>query len=424
LFFFVINVFLIGKIFSDPKKVFASDFPQYYSAALIVKEGKGNQVYDINTQEEYQFRVFGLQTRTSVVPFRNPPFAAFLYIPLVTYTLFQSFGIFASFNFILLFLITYLSLKTFHNVGKIALLPILPLAFYPNTLSIVRGQVSILILVLFLVFYSLLKSRPFLAGVVYSLLLIKLQFAIVGFPFFLIMTKQKKRFALGTAISALALFLISLYISGPNTLLSYPNFLLSTESAFFGSPVQTMFSLHNFFSFVFRGLNSNQIYIYLSQAVLYIFTIFFFIAAFKKTTGFKSVDELNADMSSSFGGRSHKVRAGDHALQGVEDVIRKSREANYDTLFVSATLFLTVFSVHVLPYDLSLFFVAILILLNRAFSDKSKNSWIVLLLAGLMFVLPNLVIADIYSFSPLILFLIGFFILLTNPLGTQSKIEA
>ena len=199
LFFFVINVFLIGKIFSDQKKVFASDFPQYYSAALIVKEGKGNQVYDINTQEEYQFRVFGLQTRTSVVPFRNPPFAALLYIPLVAYTLFQSFGIFASFNFILLFLIPYLSLKTFHNVGKIALLPILPLAFYPNTLSIVRGQVSILILVLFLVFYSLLRSRPFLAGVVYSLLLIKLQFAIVGFPFFFDNDKAKEKICPGNS---------------------------------------------------------------------------------------------------------------------------------------------------------------------------------------------------------------------------------
>ncbi|MCH7641113.1 DUF2029 domain-containing protein [Patescibacteria group bacterium] len=378
LFFFVINVFLIGKIFSDQKEVFKSDFPQYYSAALMVKEGKGNQLYNIDTQGEYQYRVFGLQTRTSVVPFRNPPFAVLLYIPLVAYTLFQSFGIFASFNFILLFLIIYLSLKTFNNVGKIAFLPILPLAFYPNTLSIVRGQVSILMLVFFLVFYGLLKSKPFLAGVVYSLLLIKLQFAIVGFPFFLIITRQKKGFILGTVISSLALFLISLYISGPNTLLAYPSFLLSTESAFFGSPVETMFSLHNFFSFVSASSNSNPIYIYLSQAVLYIFTIFFFL--------------------------------------------RKSREANYDTLFVSATLLLTVFSVHVLPYDLSLFFVAILILLNRAFSDKSKNSWLVLALAGLMFVLPNLVIADIYSFSPLFLFLIGFFILLTNPLSTQSKI--
>lgn len=378
LLFFVINVLLIKNIFSDQRNVFASDLPQFYSAALMTKEGKGQMIYDIETHEEYQNRVFGLETRIAVVPFRNPSFAVLLYLPFTTFNLVQSYGIFAIFNFVLLFLIAYRSSKIFNQVKTSFLLPILPLAFYPNTLSIVRGQISILMLVFFLVFYNLLKSRPFFAGVVYSLLLIKPQFAIVGFPFFFIITRQKRRFILGTALSFLALLLISLFLSGFKALVAYPNFLLSTENILFGSPAWAMFSLNNFFSFILRFLSPNPIYLYLSQAALYLFTIFFFL--------------------------------------------RKSRESNYDTKFLSAAIFLTVFSVHVLPYDLSLLFVPILILLNRAFSDKSKNSWVMIVIAGLIFVIPNLVIADIYAFGPLILFLIGFLILITNPLNTQSKI--
>ncbi len=45
------------------------------------------------------------------------------------------------------------------------------------------------------------------------------------------------------------------------------------------------------------------------------------ITAFKRTP--LSGGELNADVSSSFGGRPDKVGTGDHASRGVEDVINQ-----------------------------------------------------------------------------------------------------
>ena len=73
---------------------------------------------------------------------------------------------------------------------------------------------------------------------------------------------------------------------------------------------------------------------------------------------------------------------------------------------------MTLFPIHVLPYDLTFLIIPVLIFLNRALENKDKNACIAFILANVIFILPNLVIGDTYAISPLILFIMGLYLLL------------
>src|SRR5579864_2353107 len=55
------------------------DFPEFYAAAKIVSAGRGHELYQARTQEEFQTLYFG-----GVGPyFNHPPFEILLYLPFV-----------------------------------------------------------------------------------------------------------------------------------------------------------------------------------------------------------------------------------------------------------------------------------------------------------------------------------------------------
>lgn len=373
--FLLVNILLVKWIFSNKAAIVKSDYPHYYLAGLLARKGEGQFLYNLDVNREYQSRAIK-PYKKPVGLFRNPPFASLVYLPFSLLAFFQSYLVFAIFNIILLFLITFLSSKIFNNFSKSWLIYLLPFAYYPNGLSVLKGQISIFVAVVFLIFYLLFKKGSFWAGAVYSLLLVKPQFYLVGLPFFLIISKDRKKFITGVFMSTLLIFLTSIFIAGWETVVNYPYFLFSTETSSFGSYIEVMFSLNNFFSYLIEFLRIENIWAYIFQLVLYLFTFFVFL--------------------------------------------KRRNFASYDSLFLSATIFTGVFAIHVLPYDLSFTFVAILILLNYAFASKKRNSMLALFLATLMFILPNLEVFGVYAFSPLLLFLITLYILRSDLLNLRK----
>src|SRR4029079_16102116 len=59
------------------------DFTIFYTAGKVVNEGRGRQVYDLETQFALQ-RSFApeVKHRENALPFNHPPFEALLFVPL------------------------------------------------------------------------------------------------------------------------------------------------------------------------------------------------------------------------------------------------------------------------------------------------------------------------------------------------------
>ena len=62
---------------SFPLRKQGADFPEFYAAARIVLEGRGHQLYDIATQEQFQIRYSG---RIGTY-FIHPAFETLIYLP-------------------------------------------------------------------------------------------------------------------------------------------------------------------------------------------------------------------------------------------------------------------------------------------------------------------------------------------------------
>lgn len=140
---FVVHASLL-LIFVHPSRVRYKDYVQYYSASQVVKEGKGNKIYDLNTQKEYHDINLQADKREYIAPFRNPAFATVFYLPFTGLSLIDSYGVFTIFNFLLFIIIGYFITITFKFIKHISYSVILLTAYCPTTLSIIKGQITLL----------------------------------------------------------------------------------------------------------------------------------------------------------------------------------------------------------------------------------------------------------------------------------------
>ncbi|OGM26873.1 hypothetical protein A3D00_03225 [Candidatus Woesebacteria bacterium RIFCSPHIGHO2_02_FULL_38_9] len=359
--FLVVSNLLLYYMARNTKTVYNSDFVSYLTAGLLVREGRGERIYDLNTQSFYQKRVFWPMDRGDILPFRNPPFVALFFTPFAKMSFLEAYFIYLAFNIGILLVITVLISKTFKKLFNNKFWFILPFAFYPITLSLAKGQIAILLVLVTLLLYCFSRTRPFLAGSVYSLFLIKPHYFLFGFPFILLLIPDKKRFLKGVFISVLILLLVSLYVAGLSSIISYPNFLLRTESETFGSPM----------GIPGKGMVS-----------LYSSLITFLPGSMGKTLSFLVFSFL-------------------YSLSLLFFTKRKGR-LSFDRLFLIAIIFMSIFSTHTLPYDLSFLLIPIFILIN-----SQKTSF----LPWLLFVIPNLLVGGSQGLNPFILLIVSFYLL-------------
>ena len=350
------------------------DFVSYYSATSIVADGSGRNLYDLKMQHSYQREVMGENEVGWVLPFRGLSFTTLIYLPLTFFPLSQAYFIFVIFNVLMLMTIFYLLRQNFNNIKKRAPhLFFLIFLFFPIIETQVMGQLSIILTLFTLLIFILYKNKkPFWSGFVSSFFLLKPQY-LIAIPFFILLTRKRGLFLLGFAISFLLLTGMSVGISGFESILNYPSFLLKTETGDYGTVIAKMLG---FYSFVYYLLpNVPKSYIFLINFGVYILTIIIF-----------------------------NIR---------------QETLSLERLF-SAVVFLTLaLAIHVWGFDYSLLIVPFYILLNNNFKSKITREGVIFL--TLIFILPFLVLLNIKPFMSLILGGMGMFLLYPKYFNLQQK---
>jgi hypothetical protein len=210
--------------------ILATDFRAYYTAARMLLGGVRSDFYSPATQLAWQQAwVPELNGIAELNPFRNPPFVAALFAPLGLLPPEIAFVIWSAFNLGLLCALLVLSRRALAVCGprsrRRALL--LSVSFLPVVVTLMLGQVSLLLTIGLLSAWTALRSgRDGRAGLALALLLIRPQFILL--PALLLVVHRRWR-AVGTlACVGVALFIVSLALVGWDGLVSYAQLVTGT----------------------------------------------------------------------------------------------------------------------------------------------------------------------------------------------------
>lgn len=212
------------------------DFRSYYTAGYMLRTGQDSLLYNYPTEEHLQDTL--VAPAPAALPFFAPPFTAIPFA-LISYAPYlAALLIFALVNLILLALAVRVMRPHLRALSdRWPLTPtLLFFSFLPVGLTLVMGQLSILILLIdCLAFAALEAGSPFLAGLILSLALMKFQTALPVALLFLLW--RRWRFVLGFLIGSSALLVLSAWMFGFQNLASYLRSIIHM-SALAGTPLQ------------------------------------------------------------------------------------------------------------------------------------------------------------------------------------------
>lgn len=244
-----INILVVSTAFyASSIFTYTSDLAPHIIAGRIIKEGKGDLLYDINTQTYYDKILIDegnfQRTKIDLLPYRYLPFVAAPYLlPIPNPT--TVYRIFILIN-LLIFTLAALLLKGVSGRWSKRNVLIIT-ACTPAAIAIIMGQLSILILAIFLTTIVLLeRGKNLPAGLLAGTLLIKPQF-LLALPILLLASKGRKgmaKFFLGASLTLVGLLAISTIISGGDFFIAYPKFLMVTAGPLYGTFTNHMFTLH------------------------------------------------------------------------------------------------------------------------------------------------------------------------------------
>lgn len=200
------------------------DFTVFYTAGIIVREGRASQLYDGATQQAVQRQfVTDADIRRGALPYIHPPFEALLFLPLTYLPYSVAFTLWNAINLGLLFVVAALLRDSVSVLRTIALwkLVLIALAFFPVFANFHQGQDAILLLLLVVLgFRALERGEDFTAGLWLGLAVFKYHLMV---PLFLILALWKGwRLVAGFAAMAAAVAALSIAIVGWRGGLEYP----------------------------------------------------------------------------------------------------------------------------------------------------------------------------------------------------------
>ncbi len=204
------------------------DFTIFYTAGKCIIQGRGRQLYDLETQFAIQLEFAPqVKQRENPLPFNHPPFEALLFAPLARLPYVAAYLVWAGFNIALLLGFCILLRPRLPSLHRF--FPALPLlamfAFFPLIVALLQGQDSILLLFLYgLAFSAWATGRPFVAGLCLGLALFKFQLVL---PFLLVLLIRRQwRAIVGFVVTAFGLLLVSAAVVGWSGVMAYPGFVL------------------------------------------------------------------------------------------------------------------------------------------------------------------------------------------------------
>jgi len=210
------------------------DFSEFYAAGQMVRHGAGNSLYDLRVQAEFQLQVAPVHAF-----YLRPPFEALLFVPF-TYLSYRaaytawvllSFGLLAGVARLIQKNTNVLAAMLQYTRGipvDFGLLLVVFLTFAPIMDCFLIGQDSVLMLMIYtLVFLTLKRGRELEAGGTLACGLFKFHLVL---PFAIIFAfRRRGSFLLGFAVIALLLVAISMLVSGPGVIVTYPKMFLNSQ---------------------------------------------------------------------------------------------------------------------------------------------------------------------------------------------------
>jgi hypothetical protein len=209
------------------------DFRTQYAAGYMVRTGHARQLYDY--EDTLQMQNALVSQSDKALPFIHLAYEALLYLPFSFVSYQNAYFLFFAANVALLAWAFFLLRPYLSGMAEIwSYLPAaIFLCFLPVTMTLVEGQNSIVLLVLMImVLLRIDRGDDGWAGFLFGLASVKFQYVVpVALLFFI---WRRWRFLGGLAISAAAMILVSVWLTGVAGFLSYFR-LLASMSAHFSS---------------------------------------------------------------------------------------------------------------------------------------------------------------------------------------------
>jgi len=200
------------------------DFTAFYTAGTLLREGRGDQIYNSRAQEEAQ-QAFATDSdiRQGPLPYIHPPYEALLFLPLTFLPYREAFVVWDALNLGMLLAISLMVRRTLPLLQPIPLWEwvLALLAFFPVFATLLQGQDAILMLLLLVLSFRALDSKSeFIAGCWLGLGVFRFHLVI---PLVLILGLWKyRKLVIGFAATASSALVISITIVGWRTALRYP----------------------------------------------------------------------------------------------------------------------------------------------------------------------------------------------------------
>lgn len=204
-----------------------NDFIAFYTAARMVWDGKGTQLYDLPEQTAYQEGILrSLHTefrfRDGLLAYNHPPFEILWYIPLGGLSYLKAYWVWLGVSLFCVLAGVCLLLRFPRNLGRGRLVQYLlgSLAFFPVFINLLQGQDSATLFLFWtLGYWNLVRAKEATAGIWLSLLLQKFQ---VVLPTLLVLVILRRwRVLSGFLAGSIVLLAISLVLVGPSGIESY-----------------------------------------------------------------------------------------------------------------------------------------------------------------------------------------------------------
>lgn len=208
-----------------------SDFISYYTAARMMQDGVGSDLYDLNRQSLYQDSILKslespFRFRDGLLAYNHPPFEIAWYLPLAHLSYLPAYLVWVIVSLACFVAGVWLLVRSPEQSWTSAVLPMLgSLAFFPVFIALLQGQDSATLFLFWVLAYRRMQQgREAWSGFWLSLMLQKFQILIP--TLFILVLRRRGRILAGFLGGSVMLLLVSLALVGFSGLESYLRLLI------------------------------------------------------------------------------------------------------------------------------------------------------------------------------------------------------
>jgi hypothetical protein len=268
-----LSLFINPGIFLLQHNPKAMDFLAFYTGAQLLSWSPAN-LYNLHVQNILQQQMDPITKTNGVfLPFLNPPFVAFLFQTIAFFGFINAYLLLLGINIAVLLLICFIATKLNNGIKwyYIAAFIIGTITFIPVLITLLVGQLSIVLCAIFLfAWLSLKNGKEFRSGLILSLVLIKPHFFLL--PLLAILVQRRIKLVTGFIVGVLALMAISYWCVGWTGMNSYFQILYSFYNTGTGYNINLMAqqTLQTLLLIIFHTQSLDHVRLYWIIAILII----------------------------------------------------------------------------------------------------------------------------------------------------------